>query len=1009
MNFRTSHFVGIFAVVLIVFTVGPSIDTAAAESLKITGPEGQSKIVKRQYGPTTSSDTFWSIAQAVKPDNSVTVYQVMSALFDANPHAFSGKNYNSLERGMILLVPSKDVMQQVSKSVAKKRAQNNDRGWSSTAQTDVKPTKTISKNIVKPAVESTVKTVTKPSETSAEIKSLTEELEQAQTLNLALTDELARATDEITIGSTDTESFQEQISELQAENSLLKQALQDKNAEIAALKSDVVAKQEKIDVLSQPKEQPTSTIWRSLMDNPLWLILGAVVPALLILGLFWMFIRRRNDNDGNVEADNVSDTNQADALTEKDIGALKESDADESLAIHLDPEQANDPVESMNEIEQPNTNDSSEFVVEEAADEGQSLDDLWAEAMGEQDGNADDGQPSTEKDDDLDALLSGFDEEPKADVITEGDDLDALLSGFDEEPKADVTAEGDDLDALLSGFDEEPKADVITEDDDLDALLSGFDEEPKADVITEGDDLDALLSGFDEEPKADVITEGDDLDALLAGFDEEPKTDVIAEEDDIDALLAGFSEEPVSAEDDIDALLAGFDEETTQQPIDEVVNSESELDDLDALIAANSPEVKVDEQITNNDDLDSLLAEFDINADEQEELANDADIDTLSDEVAAELELPLEIAAELDLSVDDISTNDAELDNELDSLLADLEAPVDENALHFPQESIALIDDIAAELETEVPEQPAKENELDNLLAEFSLSETSADDVLNELDSDKNSMSAVDETTDVDFSLDFDTTELETTEFPELKSNVETDVASDINEEPLLDSNQEHDNMLEFSSTPIVPSDTSGKDSGFFDDLKGPKKIEPETLDWDAAATELTDSTLTDDELLSALAATGSSGVEAEDEDDINSFIIDDDKLTVDQALAALDANEVKASESVIPEHDLTSFQKDNGFIDIDRLLNEADEDNVESDLYQELDVDMGELDALMGNTSMVDVDDAENSINAKLDLARAYIEIDDNDSARALLKEVELDGNDRQQEEAAGLIKELV
>ncbi|MCL1050785.1 pilus assembly protein FimV [Shewanella abyssi] len=882
MNFRTSHLVGIFAVVLMGFTVGPSINTAAAESLKITGPEGQTKLVKRQYGPTTSSDTFWSIAQTVKPDNSVTVYQVMSALFDANPHAFSGKNYNSLERGMILLVPSKDVMEQVSKSVAKKRAENNDRGWSSTAQTDVKPSETISKNIVKPAVESTVKTTTKPSETTAEIKSLTEELEQAQTLNLALTDELARATDEITIGSTDTESFQEEISELQAENSLLKQALQDKNAEIAALKSDVVAKQEKIDVQIEPKEQPTSTIWRTLMDNPLWLILGAVVPALLILGLFWMFIRRRNDNDGSVETDNTTDASQTDALTEKDIAALEESDADESLAIHLDTEQANDPVESMNEIEQPKTNDSAEFVVEEAADEGQSLDDLWAEAMGEQDG-------------------------------------------------------------------------------------------------------------------------------------EEPKTDAIAAEDDLDALLAGFGEEADADEDDLDALLAGFDEDTTdQQSIDEVVNSEPELDDLDALIAANSPAVKVEEQVTNNDDLDSLLAEFDIKADEQEELVNDADIDTLSDEVAAELELPLEIAAELDLSVDDISTNDAELDNELDSLLADLEAPVDENALDFPQESIALIDDIAAELETEVPEQPAKENELDNLLAEFNLSESSAGDVLNELDSDKNSMSAVDEAADLDFSLDFDATELKTTEFPELKNHVESDVKlgvdSDINEEPLQDSKQEHDNMLEFSSTPIVPSEPSEKDSGLFDDLKGPKKIEPEALDWDAAATVLTDSTLTDDELLSALAATGSSGAEADDEDDINSFIIDDDnKLTVDQALAALDANEVKASESDIPEHDLTSFQKDNGFIDIDLLLNEADEDSVETDLYQELDVDMGELDALMGNASMVDVDDAENSINAKLDLARAYIEIDDNDSARALLKEVELDGNDRQQEEAAGLIKELV
>ncbi|MFT5788887.1 MAG: pilus assembly protein FimV [Shewanella sp.] len=914
MNFRTSHLVGIFAVVLTVFTVGHSINPAVAESLKITGPEGQAKSVKRQYGPTTSSDTFWSIAQAVKPDNSVTVYQVMSALFDANPHAFSGKNYNSLERGMILLVPSKDVMQQLSKAEAKKRAENNDRGWSPAAPTKVKATQTLSKQVVKPAVEPTIKPGTKPSATSTEIKSLTEKLEQAEALNLALTDELARATDEITIGSTDTESFQEEISELQAENALLKQALQDKSTENEALKNDVVAKQTKIDLLSQPKEQPASTIWRSLMDNPLLLILGAVVPALVILGLLWMFIRRRNDNDALVDADHETNASQ-DALTESDAliesaALAEESDTDESQVIHLDPELTDNPIDSMNEIDQSKSDDSAEFVVEEAADEGQSLDDLWAEAMGEQDGEVEAEQPFPEKEDDLDALLAGFDEEPKA-------------------------------------------------------------------AVAEEDDLDALLSSFDEEHKTDAVAEEDDLDALLAGFAEEPKSGSVADEDDLDALLAGFAEEP-----------------TNEERIDEAVNSEPELDDLDALLAANSP--AVEEPITNNDDLDSLLAEFDIKADEQDELANEDDIDALSDEIAAELELPLEIAAELDLNVDDMSTNEADLDNELDSLLADLEAPVDENATQFPQESIALIDDIAAELETEVP---VEDNELDSLLAEFNLSETSADDVLNELDSGEDNSSTLTEVSDLDFSLDFDTTDLETTDFPELKNDVETDVE--------LDFKQEHDNMLEFSSTPIEPSVKAEKDSGFFDDLKGSKKVEPEALDWDITSA---DSTLTDDELLSALAATGSSGVEVEDEDEINSFIIEDDsKLTVDQALAALDANEESASVSDIPEHDLTSFQKDNGFIDIDRLLNEADEDSVETDLYQELDVDMGELDALMGNTSMVDVDDAENSINAKLDLARAYIEIDDNDSARALLKEVKLDGNDRQQEEAARLIKELV
>ncbi|PKH56488.1 pilus assembly protein FimV [Shewanella sp. Choline-02u-19] len=944
MNFRTSHLVGIFAVVLTVLTIGPSINFAVAESLKITGPEGQVQSVKRQYGPTTSSDTFWSIAQAVKPDNSVTVYQVMSALFDANPHAFSGKNYNSLERGMILLVPSKDVMQQVSTTDAKKRAEYNDRGWLSTAQTKEKPTESIVKQRVTPAVKPTAKPVIKAIKTPTEIKSLSDKLEQAEALNLALTDELARATDEITISSTDTESFQEKISELKAENALLKQALQDKNLENDALKSDVTAKQEKIDLLSQEKEQPTSTLWRSLMDNPLLLIFGAVVPALLMLGIFWMFIRRRNDSDTPLEAN--PETSDADVLTEN-AASDEASDTDDSLAIHLDSEQAENSVDSMDEIEQPKLNDSAEFVVEEAADEGQSLDDLWAEAMGEQDG--------------------------------EVEALDSL-----EQPSAENE---DDLDALLAGFDEEPKTVEIAKEDDLDALLAGFDEDTKSEPIADEDDLDVLLAGFDEDTKSEPIADEDDLDVLLAGFDEETKSESIADEDALDALLAGF------------------DEDSTN----EALNREPELDELDLLLAANSPAIK--EDVTPNDDLDSLLAEFDITADEQDTLANDSDIDALSDEIAAELELPLEIAAELDLGVDDISVNEADLDNELDALLADLDAPVDEHAIQLPQESKALVDDIAAELATEVPEQPVEEGELDSLLAEFNLSATSADNVLSELHSSEETKSVMTEAADVDFSLDFDTSALDGTELAEFKNNVETDVDSSIDLKIDVDEQPEAaDNMLEFTSTPIEPSVKVEKDSGFFDDLKGTKKAEPAALDWDAASAELTNSTLTDDELLSALAATGASAVEGEDEEDINSFIIEDDsKLTVDQALAALDANEGSISASHIPEHDLTSFQKDNGFIDIDRLLNEADEDSVETDLYKELDVDMGELDTFMGNISMVDVDDAENSINAKLDLARAYIEIDDNDSAHALLKEVELDGNERQQEEAAGLIKELV
>ncbi|MGS0726723.1 FimV/HubP family polar landmark protein, partial [Shewanella sp. 0m-11] len=266
-------------------------------------------------------------------------------------------------------------------------------------------------------------------------------------------------------------------------------------------------------------------------------------------------------------------------------------------------------------------------------------------------------------------------------------------------------------------------------------------------------------------------------------------------------------------------------------------------------------------------------------------------------------------------------------------------------------------------------------------------------------------------------------------EFTLPEVDVEPDVITDIKSD-----------LVSELETAVVKSE---KESGFFDDLKGDKKTEANTLDWESIANQSdaadealalsASAQLSDDELLSRLAAEGDSQDQNLDltEDD-DAFSLDDSKMTVDEALAALDAEELGVKElddneldvnklgdkdlgekssakSAVAMHDLTTFQKDNGFIDIDMLLSEADEDSGDTDLYKELDVDMGELDSLMGNSPMVDVDDEENSVNAKLDLARAYIEIDDNDSARALLKEVELDGNDRQQAEAMGLLNELV
>ena len=46
--------------------------------------------------------------------------------------------------------------------------------------------------------------------------------------------------------------------------------------------------------------------------------------------------------------------------------------------------------------------------------------------------------------------------------------------------------------------------------------------------------------------------------------------------------------------------------------------------------------------------------------------------------------------------------------------------------------------------------------------------------------------------------------------------------------------------------------------------------------------------------------------------------------------------------------------------------------------------------------------------VGTKLDLARAYIDMGDNDSARDILAEVIEEGNDQQKQEAKGLVEKI-
>ncbi len=61
-----------------------------------------------EYGPVAAGETLGEIARATRPDDAVTVNQMMVALLKNNPGAFFKENINALKRGAVLRIPSAD-------------------------------------------------------------------------------------------------------------------------------------------------------------------------------------------------------------------------------------------------------------------------------------------------------------------------------------------------------------------------------------------------------------------------------------------------------------------------------------------------------------------------------------------------------------------------------------------------------------------------------------------------------------------------------------------------------------------------------------------------------------------------------------------------------------------------------------------------------------------------------------------------------------------------------------
>lgn len=704
--------------------------------------------------------------------------------------------------------------------------------------------------------------------------------------------------------------------------------------------------------------------------------------------------------------------------------------------------------------------DGLEFTSSDSADT--SVEDLDLD-FGLDDVNLDDVDSASVEssvDDELDAdeLLRAV-EQASSEALEESeleetsvadDDIDALLAEVASEPEdnsAADTADVDDIDALLDSVSSD---DIEGLDEDLDALFAAPEASSDSDTA-EPDDIDALLESVEvdlpvaTEESVDTLLDSasgdvDDIDALLESveLDSSPET-----EDSADALL---DMEELASDDDIDALLdlGALESESPEASVDETDSTDALLDSLeldDDLLSLDSEEPSAAGDEDAADDLDALLAESLVTPEEAPaEPEVGAESDELDDALDFSLDEPLSIAE--DSVTDDSDTDLTEDADDLDALL-DLNGGSSDSDLSESELDL----DVDLDLDLELPEagelsvaDPASEQpeKVEDVVSE----ETPALDL---------SEPALSEAADSALDLDIgdlgdallEEPELASESEPEAVAEPEAEAAQVADEylaepEPVDVSNMDDIDLdlddLDLASILEMPEGEADElDEALADVAEGPEPVAEPAVDESVdsiAEIDLADELLDLEDVSADVAETESAIEPLDDTDALLEDVADLDDLDLAEVMADLGVSEddtTPAASEASLDADLAALDAD-----LDELAgkavpaNEVEEEltaNIVHDLDAELDSELQslldgtdpdiELEELDAEEELSDIDgwallEGTDESETKLDLARAYLDIDDSDGARDILNEVVKEGSDQQKQEAAKLLESI-
>ncbi|WNO61473.1 FimV/HubP family polar landmark protein [Rheinheimera sp. MMS21-TC3] len=592
---------------------------AQEDNVQIRGPRSTDSLAQQAtIGPLGANDTLWRVAERLKPNANVSLYQVMYALYQKNPDAFLDNNLNHLKPRAILKVPSLREVTQVDINLAKQKAEQDDIAWARRQQTakiavqqSTQQQQVVTTEPVSVAWQQELQqTAQQQREQLAAMRSDFEySIQQVQTLEL----ENERLKTSLTAIEVELEKLRDQLSQ---DNELQQQlaSLIAQQADLLRVNAELAAK------VNQDFN------WQDVLKNPLSWVLAASIPALLVLFSILLIIKRRGkETEAVVNSVNLANT------------------PDPSYQSPLPPLDDNDDI------------DESLFELDEA---------LLEEPITQEDIAADefsDMQPTASIDDEL----LDFDDELLHDDSPLPEPIDNEPTDIEDEPfDPDQILSDTDISALLLAEDEDED-----EDEDETIIEPADDKESVTDELDTIEDLDFVDELTDDLASTETSAE-DELSLIEQSLMDDAAEQPITEVSDADLIEQAFAEDGLSQSNDqasVNEEFALTDENTL------AVDNKGEIDkEVDTDLADFENDVEV-VAIDLADDTDSVTEQEQelTSALNQFELAEDSLVKAISAETN-KLDPELEPALTMDLETDaNFTENDADDIFEFDSTSLD--------------------------------------------------------------------------------------------------------------------------------------------------------------------------------------------------------------------------------------------------------------------------------------------------------------------------------------------------